>query len=429
VTSATGDSSCFVATPPDDSNPAPVIAETLSSVLTTSGRFATMTAPSQPVTIELSVVMPCLNEAETLAACITKARRALDAAGIVGEIIVADNGSTDGSQQLAESLGARIVVVTERGYGSALMGGIEAARGTYILMGDADDSYDFGELPKFVAKLREGFELVQGCRLPTGASGAMPSLHRWWGNPMFTWMARHWFKAPIHDVHCGMRGFTKALYLRLGQRCTGMEFASENVIKASIHGARITEVPITLHRDGRTLHPPHLKTFRDGWRHLRFYLMYSPRWLFLLPGVVLLALGLVGYALAMPRVNIRGIGFDVNTLLFASLAILAGYQSMMFAVFTKTFAISEGLLPTDARMERVTARVDLERGLLLGALMMLVGIALLGAVIYKWYGHGFGQLDYPSTLRWAIPGFTLTSLGLETVFGSFFLSILCLRRR
>lgn len=377
--------------------------------------------------------MPCLNEAETLTACITKARRALDAAGIAGEIIVADNGSTDGSQGLAESLGARVVAVPSRGYGSALMGGIEAARGRYILMGDADDSYDFGELPKFVAKLREGYDLVQGCRLPGGggtvAPGAMPTLHRWWGNPMFTWMVRRWFRAPINDVHCGMRAFSRELYTRLDQRCTGMEFASENVIKASIHGARIAEVPITLHRDGRTLHPPHLKTFRDGWRHLRFYLMYSPRWLFLLPGMVLLGLGAIGYALAIPHLRIRGINFDVNTLLFASLSILAGYQSVMFAVFTKTFAISEGLLPLDKRMERLFARIDLERGLVLGAGAMLAGMAMLGAVVWKWYTRSFGALDYPTTLRLAIPGFTLTSLGLQTVFGSFFLSILGLRRR
>jgi glycosyltransferase involved in cell wall biosynthesis len=409
-----------------------VIAESPSSVFTTSGRFAA--APSTPVAqLELSVVMPCLNEAETLAACITKARRALDAAGIAGEIIVADNGSTDGSQLLAESLGARVVNVPARGYGSALMGGIEAARGRWILMGDADDSYDFGELPKFVAKLREGYDLVQGCRLPGGGgtvvAGAMPTLHRWWGNPMFTWMVRQWFKAPINDVHCGMRAFSKELYTRLDQRCTGMEFASENVIKASIHGARIAEVPITLHKDGRTLHPPHLKTFRDGWRHLRFYLMYSPRWLFLLPGALLLALGVLGFAVALPRLSFHGATFDVNTLLFASLSILSGYQAVLFAVFTKTFAISEGLLPLDARMERMFSLIDLERGLIVGALAMVAGVALLGTVVLEWVSHDFGGLDYARTLRWAIPGFTLTSLGLQTMLSSFFLSILGLRRR
>src|SRR3954464_13744209 len=270
--------------------------------------------------IEVSVIMPCLNEADTLATCIQKARSAMESAGIAGEIVVADNGSSDDSIAIARAGGARVVAVPDKGYGSALMGGIAAARGRFIIMGDADDSYDFGEAPKFVHRLREGYDLVQGCRLPSGggtvARGAMRTLHRWWGNPMFSWMVRHWFRAPVNDVHCGLRAFTKALYLRLDQRCTGMEFASENVIKASMLGAKIAEVPVTLYKDGRTAHAPHLKTFRDGWRHLRFYLMYSPRWLFLLPGAALLFAGLLGYALALPRWP--GVRFDVNTLLFAS---------------------------------------------------------------------------------------------------------------
>jgi glycosyltransferase involved in cell wall biosynthesis len=390
------------------------------------GPAATSRAP------ELSVVMPCLNEAETLRACITKAQHAIAELHLDAEIIVADNGSTDGSQALAASLGARVVQVPARGYGSALMGGIDAARGRFILMGDADDSYDFGELPKFVAKLRAGYELVQGCRLPSGggtvARGAMPPLHRWWGNPMFSWMARAWFRAPIHDVYCGMRAFTKEFYRSLDQRCTGMEFATEMMIKSSMRRARIAEVPITLHRDGRTVHPPHLKTFRDGWRTLRFFLMYSPRWLFLLPGAILSAIGVAGYAIAMPRTTIHGVTFDVHTLLFASLAILVGYQSVQFAVFTKTFAISEGLLPADSRMMTLFERVNLERGLVVGALVMTSGIALLAATVYQWYAVHFGPLDYAYTMRWAIPGFTLTSLGLQTILGSFFLSILGLRR-
>jgi hypothetical protein len=244
---------------------------------------------------------------------------------------------------------------------------------------------------------------------------------------MFSGLVRHWFRAPGNDVHCGLRAFTKALYLRLDQRCTGMEFASENVIKASIHGARIAEVPVTLHRDGRTAHAPHLKTFRDGWRHLRFYLMYSPRWLFLLPGVVLLLAGVSGYGLALPRWP--GLRFDVNTLLFSSLAILAGYQSVQFAVFTKIFAISEGLLPLDERLQRLFRGVNLEKGLLAGATAVLIGLALLSVVVVKWWRSDFGGLDYPSTLRWTISGFTVTSLGLQTVLGSFFLSILHLRRK
>lgn len=382
---------------------------------------------------ELSVVMPCLNEAETLGSCITKALDAMRNSAIRGEVVIADNGSTDGSQALAASLGARVVPVAARGYGSALMGGIEAARGRYIVMGDADDSYDFGEVPKFVEKLREGFELVQGCRLPSGGGtvkpGAMPRLHRWWGNPMFSWMARVWFRAPIHDVYCGMRGFTRELYLSLDQRCTGMEFANEMVIKSALRRARIAEVPITLHRDGRTAHPPHLRTFRDGWRTLRFLLMYSPRWLYLLPGLVLGALGVVGYSLALPRVRVHGVAFDVNTLLFASLAIIAGYQSVLFGVFTKTFAMSEGLLPRDERLARVVSERVLPRWLLAGVLSMLAGAVLLASAVGQWYAVGFGDLDVRDTLRWVIPGVTLTTLGFQTVLSSFFLGILALRRR
>jgi glycosyltransferase involved in cell wall biosynthesis len=282
--------------------------------------------------IEITVVMPCLNEAETLGICIEKAQRSFSANNISGEIVVADNGSTDGSQGIATRMGARVVNVSARGYGNALMGGIAAARGKYIIMGDADDSYDFLEIPKYLEKLRQGYELVQGCRLPSGGGrvmpGAMPFLHRWWGNPMFSLMARWWFYAPIHDVYCGLRGFTKSLYNRLNLRCTGMEFATEMIIKASLYSEKMTEVPITLHPDGRTLHPPHLKTYRDGWRTLRFFLIYSPRWLFYLPGVLLIVFGLAGYAIAMPGVPIGGVTFDAHTLLFASLAILCGYQSV-----------------------------------------------------------------------------------------------------
>jgi glycosyltransferase involved in cell wall biosynthesis len=382
---------------------------------------------------ELSVVLPCLNEADTIATCIRKALAALRDSGIAGEVVVADNGSNDGSIGIAEREGARVVRVPAKGYGSALMGGIEAARGKYILMGDADDSYDFGELPKFVMKLREGFDLVQGCRLPAGGGavevGAMPMLHRWWGNPMFSWMVRQWFRAPIHDVHCGMRAFTKTLYTRLDQRCTGMEFASEQVIKASIHGARITEVPITLHKDGRRSHPPHLKTFRDGWRHLRFYLMYSPRWLFLLPGILLAIAGLVGYAVAMPQTRIGNVTFDVNTLLFASLAIVCGYQSVLFAFLTKFFAMAEGMFPADPRVMKFGRIVSLERGLMIGGAAILAGVALLITTIVQWRAHSFGPMDYAVSLRTSIPGMTLTVLGFQTVLWSFFVSILALKRK
>src|SRR3954469_7312814 len=383
--------------------------------------------------VEISIVMPCLNEADTIAACINKAKAAIEREGISAEIIVADNGSTDGSQQIAESLGARVVPVPARGYGSALMGGIEAARGKYILMGDADDSYDFGEVPKFLAKLREGYDLVQGCRLPAGGGtvlpGAMPRLHRWWGNPMFSALARHWFHVPVNDVYCGLRAFTKKFHTDLRQRCIGMEFATEMIIKGSLYGARIAEVPITLHPDGRIVHPPHLKTFRDGWRTLRFFLLYSPRWLFLIPGVALILLGLAGYAIALPGIRFRGIHFDVHTLLFASLAVICGYQSILFAVLTKVFAISEDLLPADPTLERAFRVIKLETGLAAGALAFLAGGLFLFKSLAIWHATGFGDLQYAVTMRWVIPGVTLVALGFETILASFFLSLLGMRRR
>jgi glycosyltransferase involved in cell wall biosynthesis len=384
-------------------------------------------------TLELSVVMPCLNEGDTLAECIGKAKRALAQHGISGEIVVADNGSTDGSPAIADERGARVVHVERRGYGSALMGGIAAARGRYVLMGDADDSYDFGEIPKFVRCLREGAELAQGCRLPAGggriAPDAMPFLHRWLGNPLFTAMVRRMFQAPIHDAYCGMRAFTRSLYDRLDLRCTGMEFATEMIVKASISDARIGEVPITLHPDGRRSHGPHLRTFRDGWRTVRFLLMYSPRWLFLIPGAVMVALGLIGYLVALPGTQIKGVNFDAHTLLVASLAILLGYQSILFAIFSKAFAISEGLMPDDPRINRFLGVANLERGLLLGAVSFAAGLLLIAGAVARWWAVDFGDLDYARTMRWVIPGVTLAALGFQTVLSSFFVSILGMSRR
>jgi glycosyltransferase involved in cell wall biosynthesis len=383
--------------------------------------------------VELSVVIPCLNEAKTLGACIAAARGAFSANGIVGEVVVADNGSSDGSREIAAAAGARVIAVDERGYGSALMGGIAAARGRFVLMGDADQSYDFGEAPRFLAKLREGFDLVQGCRLERGGGtvrpGAMRPLHRWWGNPMFSWLARSWFGAPIHDVQCGLRGFSAEWFARAGLRCTGMEFASEMVIKAALGGAHIAEVPITLYPDGRQGQASHLRTFRDGWRNLRFYLIYSPRWLFLAPGIFLAAAGVLGYAVAMPRLRVGHVTFDVHTLLFASLAVICGYQSILFGVFTKIFAIGEGLLPLDRGLERLFTRVTLEKGLVLGLATMVGGLVLLGGAVAQWRALHFGDLDYDRTMRWVIPGVTLTALGFQTILSSFFLSILGLRRR
>lgn len=379
------------------------------------------------------MVIPCLNEADTIEVVIREARQALDAAAIAGEIVVADNGSTDNSRELASAAGARVVPVKERGYGSALMGGISQSRGRFIVMGDADASYDFGSLPQFVAQLRAGHALVMGCRLPSGGGrvlpGAMPFLHRWWGNPMFSWMVQRWFHAPIHDVHCGLRGFTRELYDRLDLQCTGMEFASEMVIKSALAAVRIAEVPITLRPDQRRAGTAHLRTFRDGWRHLRFYLLYSPRWLFLLPGALLLLLGMLGYALAVPGAHVGGAELDVNTLLFSSLFIMLGYQSFLFAILTKAFAVNQGLMPSTARFERFFAVFNLERGLMAGAVVTLSGLALLAAVLYGWWARDFGPLDYRTTLRLTIPGVMFTSLGVQTLFFSFFASILGLRRR
>lgn len=414
----------------------------------TTTELVTPSSPPPPAaaeTIEVSIVMPCLNEADTVATCVEKALRALRENNIAGEVIVADNGSTDGSQDLARGLGARVVSVEAKGYGNALMGGIAAARGKYIIMGDADDSYDFLEVPKFVEKLRQGCDLVQGCRLPSGGGrimpGAMPPSHRWLGNPLFSLMVQHMFWSPIHDVYCGMRGFTKELYQRLDQRCTGMEFATEMIIKAGFCGAQIGEVPITLHPDGRKTHPPHLRTLRDGWRTLRFFLMYCPRWLFWYPGIALILLGLVGYGLALPGVTVHGIAFDLHTLAFSSLVILVGYQSVLFAIFTKVFGIGEGLLPEDPRLTRLFRVATLEKGLLLGASMILVGAVLLLRQSDKWHGLAVvlslirlwqpdpSPPDYEATLRWVLTGVTLTALGFQTVLSSFFISILGLRRR
>jgi glycosyltransferase involved in cell wall biosynthesis len=382
---------------------------------------------------DLTIVMPCLNEAETLKRCIEEARLGIERSGVSGEILVADNGSKDESVQIAEGLGARVVHVRERGYGNALRGGIQAASGKWIVMGDADESYDFSETDRFVRKFQEGFELVTGCRLPRGGGkilpGAMPFTHRWFGNPLFSRMAHGMFAAPIHDIYCGLRGFTRELYDRLDLQCEGMEFAAEMIVKASLHGARIAEIPITLHPDGRKTGAPHLRTIHDGWRTLRFFLVFSPRWLFLAPGIIFTLLGLAGYIVALPGLTIGGVTFDAHTLLFSSLAIMMGYQSVLFAICAKTFAINEGLLPKDPRFDRFFKVIYLERGLAIGALAFLAGLTLLGAGVLQWKATHFGHLDYAITMRWVIPGAMLTALGFQTILSSFFVSILGIKRR
>jgi glycosyltransferase involved in cell wall biosynthesis len=383
--------------------------------------------------IELSVVIPCLNEADTLAECVEKARRTIYENRIAAEVIVADNGSTDGSQEIAARLGARVVHVPERGYGSALMGGIAAARGRYIIMGDADGSYDFEQIPRFLAKLREGYDLVQGCRLPSGGGkvmpGAMPVLHRWFGNPIFSMLAQRWFHSPIQDIYCGMRGFRKSHYERLDQRCTGMEFATEMIIKSSLLGCKAAQVPITLHPDGRKVHAPHLKTFRDGWRTLRFFLLCTPRRLFLVPGVILIFLGVLAYGLALPGVVLRGVGFDAHTLLFGTLAFLCGYQAIFFAIFAKALAIKQGLLPSDVRLKRILNNFNLEIGLIIATAVLIVGLILLVAAINQWRLADFGPLNYAHEMRLVVPGATLVALGFQTILSAFLVSFLDLEHR
>jgi len=386
-------------------------------------------ADEQQRELELSIVMPCLDEAETLATCIEKASSSLRDNCITGEVIVADNGSTDGSVEIAEGLGARVVHVETKGYGSALLGGIRAARGTYIIMGDADDSYDFTQLMPFVEKLREGYDLVMGNRFKGGIeAGAMPFLHRYLGNPVLTAVGRVLFPNPCGDFHCGLRGFRKDAALRMDLKTTGMEFASEMVVKATLLGMRVTEVPTTLSPDGRSRRP-HLRTWRDGWRHLRFLFLYSPRWLFLYPGLALAALGLgVGIWVLPGPQTVGTVTFDVHTLLYAAVAVSIGYQSIAFGFFTKIFAIQEGLMPEDPRLDRVFRYVTLEVGLAAGAVLVLVGLAGTAWALSDWGARSFGDLEPTRTLRIVIPAALALILGFQIVLTSFFLSVLVLGR-
>jgi glycosyltransferase involved in cell wall biosynthesis len=382
---------------------------------------------------EVSVVVPCLNEHETVGTCIAKAFDALAASGISGEVILADNGSTDGSIEIAESLGARVVRVSAKGYGNALLGGIQAARGRYIVMGDADDSYDFRDVPRFVERLRKGSDLVQGCRLPSGGGrvlpGAMPWLHRRLGNPALSFIARRMFRTSIKDIYCGMRGFTRPMFDRLGLQCTGMEFATEMIIKASLFGERIEQIPITLSPDGRKTRQPHLRTFRDGWRTVRFFLIFSPRWLFWESALLLMLVGVLGYIVALPATTIRGVTFDVHTMLVSSMLIQFGAQCGAFAVLSTTYAIKNGFRPSSARIERFFRIFTLERGIMAGLSALALGGLAIGVALMRWYQRDFGSLDYSSTMRLVIPGVTLATLGASAVLNSFLCSMLGLDRK
>jgi glycosyltransferase involved in cell wall biosynthesis len=379
--------------------------------------------------LEVSVVMPCLNESLTLATCIKKAQAAMHSLGVRGEVIVADNGSTDGSQEIATELGARVVPVAAKGYGSALRGGIMAARGKYVIMGDADDSYDFSQLGPFLDKLEEGYDLVMGNRFQGGIlPGAMPVLHRILGNPGLSWLGRLFFNCPVGDFQCGLRAFRKDSIDSLQLQTLGMEFSTEMVVKATLFDLRIAEIPTTLSPDGRD-RPPHLRTWRDGWRYLRFLLLYSPRWLFLYPGIALFALGVAvfGWLLPGPR-SVGNVTFDYHTLLFGAMAILIGFESMNFAAFSKIFATTAGFLPRDSRLDRLYRYITLEVGLVIGFLLILAGAGTWAFGLSFWRQHHFGELDPERTLRIVIPGFVALTLGVQIVLSSFFMSVLGMSR-
>ena len=380
--------------------------------------------------IEISIVMPCLNEELTVGACIKQALTFLKEHQLQGEVIIADNGSTDQSIVIAESSGARIVKVKERGYGSAIFHGAHAACGKYLIIGDADQSYDFSALMPFIAKLRQGYDLVMGNRFRGGiAEGAMPWLNRWIGNPVLTTLGRLFFRSPAGDFHCGLRGCRKTAFEKLDLQTAGMEFASEMVIKATLLGLSIAEVPTTLSPDGRQRRP-HLRPWRDGWRHLRFMLLYSPRWLFLYPGTVLTIFGLVlGARLSIGPWGIGGVSLDVHTLLFAALFVLVGVESITFAVFSKVYAAAEGLLPVDPRLQNLGKKLSLESGIAAGVILFLVGVVLSIRALLQWKGAGFGSIDPAVVLRTVIPGMLFIALGVHLVLASFFLSVLSLRLR
>jgi glycosyltransferase involved in cell wall biosynthesis len=379
---------------------------------------------------EVTILMPCLNEAETLGTCIRKAKDYLDRAGIAGEILIADNGSDDGSIGIAEEAGARVVHVTQRGYGNALIAGIQAAQGNYVIMGDADDSYDFSNLDEFVRALRNGADLVMGNRFQGGIEpGAMPPLHRYLGNPVLSKIGRLFFRSKIGDFHCGLRGFRRDRILALNLHSGGMEFASEMVVKATLEGLDVQEVPTTLSPDGRS-RPPHLRTWHDGWRHLRFLLIYSPRWLFFYPGVVLCALAVVlGILVETTTVRIGNVTLGVDTLVVCYALLIIGFQSVIFAVLTKKYGTNEGFLPPNPTFERILRQVSFERGVVIGLILFVVGVVGLVVAILKWKTVGFGSLNPTQELNIVIPSVALLTVGSQGALASAFLSVLDIRRR
>ncbi|MFH8250751.1 glycosyltransferase family 2 protein [Microbacterium sp. B2969] len=382
-------------------------------------------------TIELTILMPCLNEAETLATCVEKAQGFLARTGIDGEVLVSDNGSTDGSQAIAEGLGARVSPASRRGYGAALINGIDTARGRYIIMGDADDSYDFTNLEPFVERLRGGADLVMGNRFKGGiAPGAMPPLHKYLGNPVLSGIGQLFFRPNIGDFHCGLRGFNRARVQELDLQTTGMEFASEMVVKSSLARYRIEEVPTTLKKDGRS-RPPHLRSWHDGWRHLRFLLLFAPRWLFVYPGLVAFFLGAIAVAVLAfgGGVQVAGFGFGVTTMVYASALCVLGYQALLFFWLTKLYATQEGFLPASPRYRSIVARWSAERGLLIGLALFVLGVIIGIVQVVRWGSLDFGAQDAVTAVRIAVPSALGIILGFQTIMMSFFSGVLTTPRR
>lgn len=375
--------------------------------------------------IELTILMPCLNEEATIAHCIEKAYESINKNKVSAEVLIVDNGSTDRSIAIAKMLGARVISVEEKGYGAALQAGIKNAKGKYIIMGDSDCSYDFGELTLFIEKLRGGYDLVMGNRFKGGIKkGAMPFLHRYLGNPVLSFIGRLFFRSSIGDFHCGLRGFNRQSILDIGLNTKGMEFASEMVVKASLNKLKITEVPTVLYPDGRK-RPSHLRTWHDGWRHLRFLLIYSPKWLFFYPGMLMLIAGMVlSTILTVHQIHIGHVNFDIHTLLYTITLFYIGYQFITFYIFSKYYGVQNKLLPSTEMFSRLFKLFSLERGLLIGAAFLLAGIIFSLKAFLIWQETGFGNLDTVRTIRLAIPAVFLILVGVQTILNSFFLSIL-----
>ena len=400
------------------------------SISTLQRTLSGAVADAAPETLELTILMPCLNEAETIEVCVKKAMGYLERSGVSGEVLIADNGSTDGSQALAEACGARVVAVPEKGYGAALMGGIKAAHGKFVIMGDADDSYDFENLDGMIQHLREGAELVMGNRFQGGiAKGAMPFLHRYLGNPVLSFIGRLFFSIPVGDFHCGLRGFSRASILNLGLQSPGMEFASEMVVKASLNRLRIEETPTTLKPDGRS-RPPHLKTWRDGWRHLRFLLIHSPRWLFIYPGTVLAALGLAGAAtLALGEVRMpSGVTLDIHSLVVSCFAILIGVQLVMFGALARRYQTLEGILPPSARFQKFLMGLSLEPILQSALVIFLAGVVGATWAVEHWAASGFGPILYNGVMRVLVLSLTGVAVAIQMAAAGFLASVFALRR-